>query len=56
MRKTTQPAKRGDSLWHCPKCRREFAHAGQWHSCGPFKEADYLKGKKPAVLAIYRCG
>src|SRR5262245_10457666 len=53
-RKTLQPAKRGANLWRCPKCRREFAHAGQWHSCGTFTEADYLEGKKPAVLAIYR--
>src|SRR5262245_48453400 len=54
MRKTRRQTLRGVRLWRCPKCRREFAHAGQWHSCGRFSEADYLKNKKPEALAIYR--
>jgi hypothetical protein len=54
MRKTAKPTQRSEHLWRCPKCRREFAHAGQWHSCDRFSEADYLKNKKPEALAIYR--
>ena len=54
MRKTAKPTQPGHGLWRCPKCRREFAHAGQWHSCGQFSEADYLKNKKPEAVAIYR--
>ncbi|MEW6157339.1 MAG: DUF5655 domain-containing protein [Verrucomicrobiota bacterium] len=41
-------------LWRCPKCGREFANAGQWHSCGRFTEGDYLEGKRPSVMAVYR--
>ena len=54
MRKTAKPTQRGERLWRCPKCGREFAHADQWHSCGQFSEADYLKNKQPEALAIYR--
>jgi hypothetical protein len=41
-------------LWKCPRCGRRFAHANQWHSCGRFSVRAHLRGKSPAVRALYR--
>jgi len=41
-------------MYRCPDCGREFAHRNQWHSCTSWTEADYLRGKRPEALALYR--
>ncbi len=41
-------------LWRCPRCGRRFANRNQWHSCGRYTVQAYLKGKTPAVVALYR--
>ncbi len=45
-------------LWTCPDCGRAFANARQQHSCGRWSESDFLAGRSPAALALYRrfCG
>jgi len=41
-------------VWKCPKCGREFTRPGHPHSCGPYRVEDYLEGKSPAGVALYR--
>jgi hypothetical protein len=51
-------------LWTCPRCRRQFAHRNQAHSCGQFSVEQLLEGKPPEVVELYdqfadlvqRCG
>lgn len=45
---------KGRPLWRCPKCRRPFANRNQSHSCGHFTVREYLKGKNPKVISLYR--
>jgi hypothetical protein len=39
--------------WKCPKCGREFRARGQWHSCGEFTLAGYLRNKGPAARRLF---
>jgi hypothetical protein len=51
-------------LWTCPRCRRQFAHRNQAHSCGQFTAAQLLEGKSQEIAELYdrlaevvqRCG
>jgi hypothetical protein len=51
-------------LWTCPRCRRQFAHRNQAHSCGSFTVEQLLEGKPPGIVELYdrlfdlvrRCG
>jgi hypothetical protein len=53
-----------EPLWTCPRCRRQFAHRNQAHSCGQFTVEQLLDGKPPEVVELYgrlasliqRCG
>ena len=39
--------------WKCPKCSREFARKSPYHGCGQYTLEGYLKGKKPAAIALF---
>jgi hypothetical protein len=39
--------------WKCPKCGREFARKSPYHGCGQYTLEGYLKGKKPAAIALF---
>jgi hypothetical protein len=51
-------------LWTCPRCRRQFVHRNQAHSCGQFGVEELLDGKPPETIEwfqrlsdmIERCG
>ncbi len=41
-------------LWHCPKCRREFANRNQSHACAALRTlADHFRGKPPELRALF---
>lgn len=40
--------------WRCPRCGRRFANRNQSHSCVNVSLDDFLKGKTPAVVALFR--
>src|SRR5437867_3712639 len=42
------------SMWRCPDCGRRFANRNQEHSCGKYSVEDYLKGKGPRAISLYR--
>jgi hypothetical protein len=51
------------SLWTCPRCRRQFVHRNQAHSCGQYCVEQLLDGKPDMVALfdrfmdlIHRCG
>ncbi len=39
--------------WVCPRCRRSFGNANQWHSCVDVSVQDHLEGKPVEVVALY---
>jgi hypothetical protein len=41
-------------LWRCPKCSRRFANRNQEHSCGRYSVEDFLRGRDPGAIALYR--
>jgi hypothetical protein len=41
-------------MWTCPVCERSFAKTNQGHSCGDKTLDDFLKGKSPETLALFR--
>jgi hypothetical protein len=64
MRKRQTNATEPKPLWTCPRCRRQFAHRNQAHSCGQFSVEQILDGKPPEIVELYdgiasliqRCG
>ena len=42
-------------LWHCPKCRRQFANRNQSRSCGRHDLAHHFRGKPPEIRALFEC-
>jgi hypothetical protein len=40
-------------LWTCPRCRRQFVHRNQAHSCGQFTVSDLLDGRPPEIVELY---
>ena len=41
-------------MWTCPRCRRRFANRNQSHACGQNTLRDYLKGKDPYAISLFR--
>jgi hypothetical protein len=41
-------------LWKCLKCGRLFANRNQTHFCSRFTLAEYLGGKSPCAIALFR--
>jgi hypothetical protein len=41
-------------LWKCPRCERLFANRNQFHFCTRITVREYLKGKSPFALSLYR--
>lgn len=41
------------ALWECPRCGRQFATAGQWHSCGNPELDDLLAQATDHAVGIY---
>jgi hypothetical protein len=46
-------AQQPDPLWTCPRCRRQFVHRNQAHSCGQFCVEQLLEGKPPDMVALF---
>lgn len=42
------------ALWKCDKCGRPFANRNQTHSCGRFTVEDFLTGKSPKAVELYK--
>jgi hypothetical protein len=42
------------ALWKCRKCGRLFANRNQFHFCTRITVRQYLKGKTPRALLLYR--
>ena len=40
--------------WACPRCDRTFRQVNQRHACGVGSAATLLKGRPPALAALYR--
>jgi predicted transport protein len=40
--------------WACPRCHRTFRQVNQRHACGVGETATLLKGRPPALAALYR--
>jgi Domain of unknown function (DUF5655) len=40
--------------WACPRCHRTFRQVNQRHACGVGSAATLLKGRPPALAALYR--
>jgi hypothetical protein len=40
--------------WACPRCHRAFRQVNQRHACGVGSAATLLKGRPPALAALYR--
>jgi hypothetical protein len=53
MRKRQTKATEPKPLWTCPRCRRQFAHRNQAHSCGQFTVAQLLDGKPQEMVEFY---
>ncbi len=49
---TTAMAQR--PLWKCRRCGRLFANRNQFHFCTRITVREYLKGKSPFALSLYR--
>jgi hypothetical protein len=41
-------------LWACPKCGRKFANRNQSHACGQYTVQDFLQGKSPDAVRLFR--
>jgi len=60
--RASRPAQRTEELvsdlwtpvWICPTCGRPFARRNQSHSCGGGFVRQYLEGKPPEAIALYR--
>jgi hypothetical protein len=53
MRKPQTRATEPKPLWTCPRCRRQFTHRNQSHSCGQFTVDQLLEGKPPEIVELY---
>jgi hypothetical protein len=42
------------SGWTCPRCNRAFRQTNQRHACGIGSDATLVKGRPPAIAALYR--
>ncbi len=51
MKKTR--ASSAKPLWSCPRCRRQFAKAHQWHSCSVRSVDDHFRGKDKNLRSIF---
>jgi len=40
-------------LWTCPRCRRQFVHRNQAHSCGLYTVEQHLNGKPLEIVEMY---
>jgi len=64
MRTRATKGTRPQSLWTCPRCRRQFANRSQSHSCGQFTVEQLLDGTPAEIAELYerladviqRCG
>ncbi len=41
-------------MWNCPKCGRTFTRPHQSHSCVRASASDFLRGKTPEQVSLYR--
>ena len=41
-------------LWICPRCGRKFVNRNMPHSCGHYSVKEFLKGKSPYALSLYK--
>jgi hypothetical protein len=41
------------SLWTCPRCRRQFTHRNQAHSCGQFTVEQLLEDNPQEMVELY---
>lgn len=41
-------------LWTCDKCERPFANRNQTHSCGRFTVGEFLAGKSPKAVELFK--
>jgi len=41
-------------LWRCRRCGRAFANRNQFHFCTRITVRQYLKGRTPLALSLYR--
>lgn len=41
-------------LWTCPKCRRQFVNRNMPHSCGQYSVEQFLAGKSPGAIDLYK--
>lgn len=41
-------------LWTCPKCGRQFVNRNMPHSCGHYSVKEFLNGKSPSAIALYK--
>jgi len=41
-------------MWNCPRCRRPFTRPHQNHSCGRASVSDFIEGKTPPQVKLYR--
>ena len=46
-------AKPSQSGWVCPTCRRRFAKARQWHSCGTKQLDEHFRGRDPELRGVF---
>ena len=42
------------ALWTCPRCRRQFVHRNQAHSCGQYCIEELLDGKPPEMVDLFQ--
>lgn len=49
------PAKKfsAASPWECPRCRRRFRKARQWHSCEARALGEHFRGRDPELRGIF---
>jgi hypothetical protein len=53
MAKERRKANEPKALWTCPRCRRQFVHRNQAHSCGQFTVEQLLDGKPTEMVELY---
>src|SRR5438105_2514716 len=53
MRKRPPKTAEPKPLWTCPRCRRQFAHRNQAHSCGDFSVEQLLVDKPSDIVELY---